>query len=78
MSPKSTSVQGPQCRGSVIVFCVTCWKRRVSTVNTMRENPGLVPLATGPHVPSSVRNNGHTDRAVIAARTSHGATPRLS
>ena len=27
---------------------------------------------------SAVRNNGHTYRAVIAARTSHGATPRLS
>ena len=45
----------------------------------MRKNPrGLVSLGPLHHVPSSVRNNGHTYRAAIAARTSHGATPRLS
>ena len=45
---------------------------------TVREIPGLVSLAAAQHVPSSVRNKVCIDRAVIAARTSHGATPRLS
>ena len=49
-----------------------------ATQTTVRENPCLVSLGPKHHVPSSVRNNGHTYRAVIAARTSHGATPRLS